>query len=70
MNLNLTQAMIDALPKEEKEYIMLQLKENAEPKQMAATLGKTVDEVQDLESRAWRRLAEMMVADAMERGEI
>lgn len=69
MNLNLTQAMIDALPKEENEYIMLQLKENAEPEQLAATLGKTVDEVQDLHDRAWRRLAEMMVADAKERGE-
>lgn len=69
MNLNLTQAMIDALPKEENEYIMLQLKENAEAEQMAATLGKTEEEVRDLNDRAWRRLAEMMVADAKERGE-
>lgn len=69
MNLNLTQAMIDALPKEENEYIMLQLKENAEAEQMAATLGKTEEEVRDLNDRAWRRLAEMMVADAKDRGE-
>lgn len=69
MNLNLTQAMIDALPKEEKEFIMLLLKENAEIEQLAATLGKTVEEVQDLEARAWCNLGEMMFADAKERGE-
>lgn len=69
MNLKLTQAMLDALPKEEYEYIMQEITENAEPEQMAAILGITAEKSLELHDSAWRKLAKMMVDDAKERGE-
>lgn len=73
MKLTLTNEMIERLPEDEKAFVKKQFEmseslkdfeETEMAEKMAPVLGLSVDEIVELNKRAWRRLGSMMLEAA------